>query len=147
PLQPHAKGVSAPRIEEMRLRRIDARPDLFTWARHETAFRARAQETVADLKIDDVVRAERLDNATLHLQIASPSRPLHQHALGPHAEADSVRRGLARLKQRDELAGEREAMFCAGHEDAGLVLLLRDAGLGHVHDRAAHELRDEEIGW
>ena len=73
------------RVEEMRLRRIDAGKDGRRLG-DEAAAGAGAQHLRADLEVDDVVGAERLDDMGLDGQIAVGGLMRDQHAFRPDAE-------------------------------------------------------------
>ena len=114
--------------------------------RDEAARRARAQVAARRLQVDDVVGAERLDDVRLdrHVAPAPPARAT-QHASGrmpsdesPAAPAAPPSRGR-RARREVEARRRRRAITV----DAAAV---RRASPGSdVHDRAADELRDEQV--
>src|SRR5215217_8446224 len=72
----------------MRLCRVDPGPDLAAWAGDEAGLGARAQHDVADLEVNDIMGAERLDDARRDLDIALLRIVGQQHAFRANAELE-----------------------------------------------------------
>ena len=114
---------------------------------HQLARRARTQALLADRDVDDVVGAERLDQLHLGAHESGRGLQLHAHRLGPDAERQVLRgrrRGLQLLAQCR--LSQHEGLADAGQPHTHMVVGELASAVGDVHDRAADELRDEQVG-
>ena len=143
-----SSDVAARRVEEMRLRRVELRPDGVAGLADEAARAcARAGICCADLQVDDVVGAERLDDMRLDREVAGGRLARDEHAFRPDAERQIGARLLAAASCAGSSAGKSKAPSPSPIDDARRrAVRSRDRRRGDVHHRAADELRDEEIG-
>src|SRR5687768_8140097 len=97
-------------MEEMRLRRVEPRPDRVARLADEAARRAGAEKPLADLEVDDVVGAERLDDVRLDRHEAGRVLPADHDAFGPDPDGE-IGLGIAcRSDARAELLREIELL-------------------------------------
>ena len=127
----------------MRLRRVDAGKDAVAGLGDETRPGAGAQHLRADLEVDDVVGAERLDDMGFDGQVAVGGLMRDEHALRPDAERQFCA-GLA-VELAEQFRRKGKSLGGAFDRDARAALRLRHRRRCDVHHRAADELRDEQV--
>src|SRR5882672_8309890 len=86
---PCLQRTSGFRIEEMGLRRIQSRPHPVAGSGDEAARRTRPDELGADLEIDDVIRAQGLDQVCIDRDVPRGFGKRDHDALGTDAQGQS----------------------------------------------------------
>ena len=105
-------------VEEMRLGGSILAQTRSPAASTIAALGARPQHLLADLEVDDVVGAERLDDVRLDRQVAVGGSWRDQHAFRPDAERQIAVGGACAPSLPQQFAGEGEAFGCTVDGDA-----------------------------
>src|SRR5262245_37214524 len=105
----------------MRLGRIDAGPDRLAGTWHETALGAGTQHLAADAEIDDVMRAEWLNDMRLDGHVALALFARDQHAFGADTERQVAVLAAGGRELVAECGGEVEALRYTADADADLA--------------------------
>src|SRR5215468_10590612 len=88
--EPDAQGLAGPLIEKMRLLLVQTSPHRVPGPLHVPAGGATAQQLLAELQVDDVVRAERLDDVRLDRDVAVGRLACDHDALRTNADRELV---------------------------------------------------------